>query len=102
MQTSIAKLEQTADQLHLTRNSTSIDELKREIQVIKGLCLGRSQFPARPPSIPAWQLQSAEKLKSTTIDSNADNLVIVTENTKTTDEDNHSSISPASDSSNDS
>lgn len=110
MQTSIAKLEQTADQLHLTLNSTttnpsSIEELKREIQMIKGLCLSRSQFPSRPPSIPAWQLQTAERLKNrppTTTESTSDNLVVATEIVKKTDEDNHSSISPASDSSNDS
>ncbi len=112
MQTSITKLEQTADQLHLTLNSTtnssSFSELKREIQVIKGLCLSRSQFPSappRPPSIPAWQLQSAEKLKSRpplTTENNSANLMIVTDDAKKTDEDNQSSISPASDSSNDS
>jgi hypothetical protein len=68
MQTSITKLEQAADQLHLTLHSTatngsSFDEIKREIQTLKGLFLGRSQFPSlpqMPPKIPSWQLESAE------------------------------------------
>jgi hypothetical protein len=68
MQTSISKLEQAADQLHLTMHSTtnntsSFEEIKREIQVLKGLFLGRSQFPSipqTPPKIPSWQLEKAE------------------------------------------
>lgn len=72
MQTSITKLEQTADQLHLTLNSTttnrtSLDDIKREIQVLKELSLGRSQFPSIPqipPRIPSWQLEIAEVLSS--------------------------------------
>jgi len=68
MQTSIGKLEQAADQLHLSMHSTttdgsSLDEIKREIQTLKALLLGRSQFPSvpySPPRIPSWQLDSAE------------------------------------------
>lgn len=70
MQTSITKLEQAADQLHLTTHSTatngSLEEIKREIQTLKGLFLGRSQFPSipqippLPPKIPSWQLEAAE------------------------------------------
>jgi hypothetical protein len=68
MQTSINKLEQAADQLHLTMHSTttngsSFEDIKREIQVLKGLFLGRSQFPSIPqisPTIPSWQLEKAE------------------------------------------
>lgn len=72
MQTSITKLEQTADQLHLTLNSTTtsrtaLDEIKREIQVLKELSLGRSQFPSIPqfpPRIPLWQSELAEVFPS--------------------------------------
>ena len=68
MQTSVNKLEQAADQLHLSMHSkttgvSTLEEIKREIQSLKGLSLGRSQFPAIPqipPKIPAWQLESAE------------------------------------------
>jgi hypothetical protein len=65
MQTSITKLEQAADQLHLTLHSTttngsSFDAIKREIQTLKELFLGRSQFPSIPPKIPSWQLEAAE------------------------------------------
>ena len=68
MQTSIAKLEQTADQLHLTMtatttNRTALDEIKRDIQVLKELSLGRTQFPSIPqvaPRIPSWQLEIAQ------------------------------------------
>jgi hypothetical protein len=58
MQTSIIKLEQTADQLNLTMQTTSnpnrsssIEEIKREIQELKGLFLSRRQFP----KVPSWQ-----------------------------------------------
>ncbi len=72
MQTSIGKLEQAADQLHLSMHSTTtngspFDEIKREIQTLKGLLLGRSQFPSVPlpsPRIPSWQLESAEVFQS--------------------------------------
>jgi hypothetical protein len=68
MQTSVTKLEQAADQLHLTMHSTtangsSLEEIKREIQLLKGLFLSRSQFPSIPqvpPRIPSWQLETAE------------------------------------------
>lgn len=68
MQTSIGKLEQTADQLHLTMtssttNRTALDEIKRDIQVLKELSLGRTQFPSIPqiaPRIPSWQLEIAQ------------------------------------------
>jgi hypothetical protein len=68
MQTSVSKLEQAADQLHLTMhsittNGSSLEEIKREIQVLKGLFLSRSQFPPIPqipPKIPSWQLETAE------------------------------------------
>lgn len=67
MQTSVTKLEQAADQLHLTMHSTttngSLEEIKREVQVLKGLFLSRSQFPSIPqipPKIPSWQLETAE------------------------------------------
>jgi hypothetical protein len=68
MQTTIDKLQQTADQLHLsmhsiTTNGSSVDEIKREIQTLKGLLLSRSQFPSVPyssPRIPSWQIESAE------------------------------------------
>ena len=68
MQTSITKLEQAADQLHLSslnRSSSvsAIEEIKSEIQSLKGLFLSRSQFPSIPqitPRIPQWQLEAAE------------------------------------------
>jgi hypothetical protein len=68
MQTSVVKLEQAADQLHLTVHSSttsgsSLEEVKREIQVLKGLFLSRSQFPSTPqllPKVPSWQLEAAE------------------------------------------
>jgi hypothetical protein len=67
MQTSVTKLEQAADQLHLSMHSTTtngaLEEVKREIQLLKGLFLGRSQFPSIPqipPKIPSWQLETAE------------------------------------------
>lgn len=68
MQTSVTKLEQAADQLHLTTHSTTttgsaFEEIKREIQQLKGLFLNRSQFPSIPqipPKIPSWQLETAE------------------------------------------
>jgi exonuclease VII small subunit len=46
MQTSIVKLEQTADQLNLTLktlNPNQLSSIKQEIQVLKGLFLGRSR-----------------------------------------------------------
>jgi hypothetical protein len=51
MQTSIVKLEQTADQLNLTNQSSSIEQIKQEIQILKGLFLGRSQIPTRQSKI---------------------------------------------------
>ncbi len=76
MQTSVNKLEQAADQLHLTMHSTtttnaSFEEIKREIQVLKGLFLGRSQFPSIPqvpPKIPSWQLEAAEVQRNKKLD----------------------------------
>jgi len=64
MQTSIVKLEQTADQLNLTMktsnsnqlSSSSIEEIKREIQGLKELSLNRSQFPR----ISTWQSKTSE------------------------------------------
>lgn len=75
MQASITKLEQTADQLHLTMtttttNRTALDEIKRDIQVLKELSLGRTQFPSIPqvpPRIPSWQLEIAQVLHSSII-----------------------------------
>lgn len=68
MQASITKLEQTSDQLHLsayssTTNKTALEEIKREVESLKGLYLSRSQFPSIPqvtPKIPLWQLEAAE------------------------------------------
>ena len=68
IQTSVRQLEHTAEQLHLANlsgkhSSVVIDELKREIQVIKELSLSSSRFPAIPSvplQVPAWQLQEAE------------------------------------------
>jgi hypothetical protein len=64
MQTSIVKLEQTADQLNLIMkksnsnqlSSSSIEEIKREIQGLKELSLNRSQFSR----IPTWQSKTSE------------------------------------------
>lgn len=70
MQATVTKLEQTANQFNSTTNSStinssssSLDEIKREIQTLKALQLGRSQFPPIPqvtPSIPSWQLEAAQ------------------------------------------
>jgi hypothetical protein len=51
MQTSISKLEQTADQLNTTiqtpnPNRSLFEELKQEIQGLKELFSGRSQVPS--------------------------------------------------------
>jgi DNA anti-recombination protein RmuC len=64
MQTTVAKLDQTVDQLNSSmqtaatnRSSTSsIEEIKREVQLLKGLYLGRSQFP----QVPSRQLITTE------------------------------------------
>jgi hypothetical protein len=63
MQASIKKLEHTADRLHLSsmNSSSSFDEIKREIQIMKGLSLSRSQFPSIPqatPRLPSWQTEA--------------------------------------------
>ena len=51
-----------------THQSSLLEEIKQEIQILKGLNLGRSQFPSIPtgsPKIPAWQLNAAKvQLKS--------------------------------------
>ncbi|CAF0959512.1 unnamed protein product [Adineta steineri] len=126
MQTSVKRLEQTTEQLHLTLHSSptngsssSLEEIKREIQQLKNLSLSRSQFPSIPkipPTIPAWQLEEAEKRKAraspivvetnnkTTQDDNkddVDSIVVVSENDKRSDEENQLSMSPSSASSND-
>jgi len=60
MQTSIVKLVQTADLLNLNMqtlntnrsSSLSIEQIKQELQGLKGLFLGRIQVPSK---IPSWQ-----------------------------------------------
>ncbi|CAF0777230.1 unnamed protein product [Rotaria sordida] len=125
MQTSINKLEQTADQFYSATNSSTIyglsplEEIKREIQTLKSLYLSRSQFPPIPqvpPKIPSWQLDAAEKLKAraspvidetTTKKTNddtkedGDSIVLVSENDKKSDDGSRLSLSPSSESSND-
>ncbi|CAF2399330.1 unnamed protein product [Rotaria sp. Silwood2] len=128
MQTSINKLEQAADQINSASNSSTtngssssspLEEIKREIQTLKGLYLSRSQFPSIPqvpPKIPSWQLDAAEKLKARTSpiteetntnktnDDNkedGDSIILVSENEKKSDDENPLSLSPSSESSND-
>lgn len=68
IQSSVRKLEQAADQLHLaslnrSSSASMLEEIKGEIQSLKGLCLNRSQFPSIPSipaRIPSWQLEAAE------------------------------------------
>ncbi|CAF2130372.1 unnamed protein product [Rotaria magnacalcarata] len=121
MQTSITNLEQVVNQSNsATNRAASFDEIKREIQTLKALCLGRSQFPPIPqittPSIPSWQLEAAQKAKArispvsdVTIPKKAnddnkedgDSIIVVSENEKKSDDENHFSLSPSSESSND-
>ncbi|CAF0777499.1 unnamed protein product [Didymodactylos carnosus] len=80
MCSSIAKLEQSVNQLTKSVNeikekntdasscSVSINEMKQEIQTLKGLLLSRQQFPSPPQiqaRIPSWQLET-DKSKSGT------------------------------------
>jgi hypothetical protein len=59
MQTSIVKLDQTADLLNLNMqtlntnrsSSLSIEQIKQELQGLKGLFLGRIQFPQVPSNM---------------------------------------------------
>ncbi len=60
MQTSIVKLDQTADLLNLNMqtlninrsSSLSIEQIKQELQGLKGLFSSRIQVPSK---IPSWQ-----------------------------------------------
>ncbi|UJR36524.1 hypothetical protein I4U23_029245 [Adineta vaga] len=118
--TSVKKLEQATDQLHLTIHTTSmnrsssgsLDEIKREIQSLKGLHLSRSQFPTIPkvpPTLPSWQLEKRKdrsspipaETNSKANNEDGDSIVVVSDNGKRSDEENQLSISPSSESSND-
>ncbi|CAF4581095.1 unnamed protein product [Rotaria sp. Silwood1] len=128
MQASVIKLEQAANEFHSATNlstsnglpfSSPLEEIKREIQTLKGLYLSRSQFPSIPqvtPKIPSWQLDTAEKLKARTSpvtdetnskrtnDDNkedGDSIILVSENEKKSDDEHRLSLSPSSESSND-
>ncbi|CAF0941156.1 unnamed protein product [Adineta ricciae] len=120
MHASIKKLEQATDQLHLTihtssmngSSSSSLEEIKREIQSLKGLSLGRSQFPAipqLPPTLPSWQLEARKnrtvpigvETNPKTTNDDGDSIIVVSDNGKRSDEENQLSISPSSESSSD-
>lgn len=69
LKTSLNTVKTEVDRINYTNeitNERQLSELKSDIRSIKGLLLGRKQFPSVsnspvvPPSIPAWQMSSVQ------------------------------------------